>query len=85
MSRRRGWDVKQVICTEDSNEYNQNMDGVDRGNQLREHGSGLYNKAHFKQWYKRGHLVLYDFGLLNSHISWNMSCEQMVVRGVKMR
>ena len=61
------------------------MDGVDRGGHLRENGYGFTSKAHFKKWYKCGNLGLCDFGLLNSHIAWNMSCEWMVVHGVQMR
>ena len=61
------------------------MDGVDRGDHLRENGSGFTSKAHFKKWYKCGNLGLCDFGLLNSHIDWNMSCDQMVVHSVQMR
>ena len=60
------------------------MDDVDWGNQLWENGDGLFSKAHFKNWYKGGHLRLYDFGLLNSHVAWNMSYEQMVVHGVQL-
>ena len=43
-----------------------------------------FPKHTFKKWYKREHLCLCDFGLINSYIAWNKSCEQMVVRGIKM-
>ena len=39
VSRRRGRDIHQFVCPEDLTEYNQNMDGVDQGNQLRYHGA----------------------------------------------
>ena len=58
------------------------MDGVYRGNQLWDHVDDSSSKAHFKKWYKRGHLDLCYFGLLNSHIAWNISCDRMVVCGV---
>ena len=65
VSRSRGWDIHQVVCPGDLMEYNQNMYVVDRGYQLREHGYGLSTKAHFKKWYKHGHLGLCYFDLLN--------------------
>ena len=35
-------------------------------------------KAHSKKWYKKGNFELCDFGLINSHTAWNLSCERMV-------
>ena len=75
--------MQQVFCPEDVIKYHQNMGGVDQGAQLREHGTGFSSKAHFKKQYKFGHLGLCGFGLLNSYIAWNMSCERMVVCGVR--
>ena len=61
------------------------MSGVDRGGQFWEHGYGLFSKSHFKNWHKCGHLGLFDFGILNSSIAWNISCKRMAVRGVQIR
>ena len=61
------------------------MDGFNRGEYFRDHGAGFSSKVHFKRWYICMHLGLCNFGLLNSHIARNMSCERMVVRGVSMQ
>ena len=61
------------------------MDGVDRGDQIFQQGAGFSAKAHFQKWYKRGHFGLCDFGLLNSKIAWDLSCERMVHRGKELR
>ena len=58
------------------------MDSVKQDYQLRDHGDGLFSKAHFKKWYKHGHLGLCDFGLLNSNTACNMGCEIMALCGV---
>ena len=84
MFRRRGQDIHQDVCTEDLTEYHQNIDSVDQGNHFRENGAGFTSKAHFKKWYKCGNLGLCDFGLLNSQIAWNMSCEWIVAHGVQI-
>ena len=84
VSRRIGQDIQQVFCPEDVTKYHQNIDGVEQGNQLRDHGVGFSYKAQFNKWYRHGHLGLCNFGLLNSRIYWNVSCKQMVVSGVKM-
>ena len=47
VSRRRGWDIHQVVCPEDLTGYHHNMDGVDRGVQLRENGTSFSTKEHF--------------------------------------
>ena len=60
------------------------MDGIDQDDQLRECCAGFSSKAQFKKCYKGGHLGFCGYSLLNSHIDCNMSCEQMVVRGVLM-
>ena len=79
---KRGRDIHQVFCPEDLIKYHQNMDGVDRIDQLRDQGAVLSSKPHFKKWYKCGNLGLCDFGILNSHTAFNMSCERMVVHVV---
>ena len=47
MYRRRCWDIQQVVCTEYVTKYHQNTDGVNRGNQLMEHGYDFYSKKNF--------------------------------------
>ena len=83
--RRRDWDIHQVIFPEGLTKYDQNMDGVDWSNHLREHGSGFYYKSHSKKWYKHNHLGLCNFGILNSRIASNMISEKKVVCGVILR
>ena len=48
VSRKRGPDIYQVIYPEDLIKYHHNMDGVDWGDQLREHGDGFSTKHTFK-------------------------------------
>ena len=81
VTQRRGQEIINVQCPIDITEYQQNMDGVDRGDQLRQHGADFSAKAHFRKWHKRGHFGICDFSLLNSHIAHNLSCERMVHRG----
>ncbi|CAB9496595.1 unknown protein [Seminavis robusta] len=49
------------------------MFGVDKGDQIRVHGGGFANKAHFKKWYKKIYLGILDCYLLNAYIAWNMA------------
>ena len=84
VSRRRGWYIHQVVCPGYLTKYHENMDGIDQDDQLRECCAGFSSKAQFKKCYKGGHLGFCGYSLLNSHIDCNMSCEQMVVRGVLM-
>ena len=67
-------DINQVVCPEYFTKYYQNIYDVDWGDKFQEHGTGFYSKSQSKNWYKHGNLGLCDFGLLNSHIDWNMSC-----------
>eukprot|EP00957_Ditylum_brightwellii_P157678 12001683-Ditylum_brightwellii.AAC.1 len=57
------------------------MDAVDRSDQVRLKGAGFCSKSHYKQWYKKGHLGVANFGLLNSNVAWNLSCPLLVVNG----
>ena len=52
-----------------------------RGDQILQHSAGFSAQDHFKKWYKRGHLGIFNFDLLNSGIPYNLSCESMVHRG----
>jgi hypothetical protein len=51
--------------------YQKNMFGVDKGDQMRDHGAGFSNHVHFKKWYKRVFLAILDCGLLNAYNAWN--------------
>ena len=84
MYRSRGFYIHQFVCPAYVTQYNQKIYGVNQGEQLKEHDDGFYSKANFKKWYKRGHIGLCDFGLLELHIAWNISCEKIVVHGVRM-
>lgn len=56
--------------------YQQDMGSIDRNDQMRMHGGGFSNKAHFKKWYKKVYLAILDCMLLNSWIAWNMSVDE---------
>ena len=56
VSRRKVQDIHQVVCPDYLTKYNHNMDGVDWGDQLREHSDGLSSKSHFKSG---THMVTY--------------------------
>ena len=71
-------------CPTDINNYQQNIYGVDRGEQICQHSAGFSSKAHFKKCYKIGHFGFSDFGFMNPHIAWNMSCKRMVHRGQEL-
>ena len=53
VTRRVGAKIVTVKCPSDIVQYQQNMGGVDRGDQHRVMGAGFANVAHFKKWYKR--------------------------------
>lgn len=64
-------------------QYQKNMFGVDKGDQMRTHGAGFSNKVHFKKWYKRVYLAILDCGLLNTLVAWNLSAEDHTLRSRK--
>jgi hypothetical protein len=51
--------------------YQMFMLGVDKGDQMRAHGGGFSQKAHFKKWYKKLYLAMLDAMLLNTLVVWN--------------
>ena len=81
VTQRRGQELITVECPTDITAYQHNIDGVDRGDKFHKHNAGFSGKDQFKKCYKRGHFELCDFGFLNLHIAWNMSCDMMVQRG----
>ena len=77
VSRRNGANILQVPCPNDIILYQQNMGGVDRGDQHRVVGAGFANVANFKKWYKKTFLGIADFCLLQAFTAWNLSVDQM--------
>ncbi len=47
-----------------------NVDLVDFDKKIKE---SFTEKSYLKKWYKKGHLGIIDFMLVNSCIAWNMS------------
>ena len=86
--RRQGATVLRVKCPNDVIMYQNNMGGVDRGDQHRVVGAGFANVAHFKKWYKKVFLGIADFSLLQTFTAWNLSAvapEREVRGGVPKR
>ena len=84
VTRRRGQEIITMQYLIGITEYQHNMDGVDRGDQLHQHSAGFPAKAHFKKWYNRGNFWLCNFGVLDLHIAWNLSCGRMFYRGQEL-
>ena len=57
--------------------YQQNMGGVDRGDQMRAHFGGFAGQSHFKKWYKKTVMAILDCMLVNGLLLWNLSAEKM--------
>ena len=77
IQRRNGANIIDVTCPNDIVLYQQNMGGVDRGDQHRMIGAGFSNVAHFKKWYKKAFLGIADFCLLQAFTAWNLSVDQL--------
>ena len=73
--RRVGQERRTVDCPQVVMHYQQNMGGVDRGDQKRDHFGAFAAKAHFKKWYKKTVMALLDCMMMNAIIMWNMSLE----------
>ena len=56
--------------------YQENMYGVDKGDQKRMHLGGFARKAHFKKWYKKSFFAILDCMLLNALTAWNLSAQK---------
>eukprot|EP00957_Ditylum_brightwellii_P027130 2051110-Ditylum_brightwellii.AAC.1 len=66
-------------------EYQDHMGAVDRGGQKCLYGADFLSKVHFKKWYKMGSFGASDFGVLNSHIDWNLSISRLLRNGALTR
>ena len=77
VKRRNGANLIEVDCPNDIVLYQQNMGGVDRGDQHRIVGAGFSNVAHFKKWYKKAFMEVADFSVLQAFTAWNLSVDQI--------
>ena len=76
VKRQVGKDSKEITCPEAVMNYQRTMFGVDKGDQIRVHGGGFSNKAHFKKWYKKTYLAILDCMLMNAYIAWNLAAKE---------
>lgn len=83
VKRRIGSQRIDFACPHTLIQYQKNMFGVDKGDQMRLHGGGFSIKVHFKKWYKRVYLANLDCGLLNTLVAWNLSTEDRSMRSRK--
>ena len=77
IKRQVGSEAVDVKCPNDIVEYQENMDGVDRGDQHRLMGAGFANVAHFKKWYKKVHMGISDFSMLQAFAAWNLLVDDL--------
>jgi Transposase IS4 len=70
---------KSFACPSALKHYQENMGGVDKGDQMRGHFGGFAAQSHFKKWYKKTLMAVLDCMLLNALRLWNMSCESQRV------
>ena len=77
VQRRNGSNIIEVDCPNDIVLYQQNMGGVDCGDQHRIVGAWFSNVAHFKKWYKKAFFGIADFCLLQAFTAWNLSVDQL--------
>lgn len=76
VSRQVGSNRLTFQCPRVMMKYQQDMGSIDRSDQMRMHGGGFSNKAHFKKWYKKVYLAILDCMLVNSWIAWNLSVDE---------
>ena len=76
VKRQVGAEAKDIPCPDAINVYQKTMFGVDKGDQIRVHGGGFSNKAHFKKWYKKTYLAILDCMMMNAYIAWNMAAKE---------
>lgn len=76
VKRQVGTINRNIPCPTAYVRYNKTMYGVDKGDQMRVHGGGFSNKAHFQKWYKKQFLAVLDCMLQNALIAWNLSAKQ---------
>ena len=73
LQRQVGQTKKDFRCPQALIRYQDNMGGIDRGDQMRSQMGGFATHGHFKKWYKKTALGIMDIMLLNALIAWNMS------------
>ena len=71
--RQVGPNKVELLCPVPLIRYQQNMGGVDNGDQMRLQFGGFGTKVKFKKWYKKAAFGIMDVMLLNSYIAWNLS------------
>ena len=76
VGRQQGTKKEPIPCPEAIIDYQENMYGVDKGDQIRAHFGGFSSKAHYQKWYKKGFFAILDMMLMNSYISWNMAAKE---------
>ena len=65
VKRQVGAEKKQFDCPSALRHYQENMGGVDKGDQVRGHFGGFAAQSHFKKWYKKTLMAILDCMLLN--------------------
>jgi hypothetical protein len=80
VKRQVGAEKKQFDCPSALRHYQENMGGVDKGDQVRGHFGGFAAQSHFKKWYKKTLMAILDCMLLNGINLWNMSCDRVPTR-----
>ena len=80
ISRQIGPDRQRFLCPAALVHYQQNMGGVDKADQMRQHFGGFAGQSHFKKWYKKTLMAVLDCMLLNAWLMWNMSTEKVESR-----
>jgi len=66
VSRQVSTQKEAIPCPEAIIDYQKNMYGVDKGDQIRAHGGGFSSKAHYQKWYKKGFFAILDMMLMNA-------------------
>ena len=85
IKRRVGSQLREYCTEKCVVKYQKHMGGVDRGDQIRQRGSGFCRKAHFKKWYKKSFFAILDFMLLNSYTAWQMASNMRKTKINEMR
>jgi Transposase IS4 len=67
----------QFACPAAIRHYQENMGGVDKGDQFRSHFGGFASQSHFKKWYKKVLMAILDCMLLNALNMWNLSVDKV--------
>jgi Transposase IS4 len=81
----KGSKKEKYSCPMAMRQYQINMLGVDKGDQMRSHGGGFSRKAHFKKWYKKVYLAILDCMLANALVVWNDSASDVSLNRPTMK